>query len=139
MGIVLDTSVIIAAEKGRLNLPSFAADKPEQNFFISAVTAAELLHGVERAHPASRRVKRSAFVEKILSTIPILDYDLSIARRHATLWAILAAAGKPLGAYDMIIAASALEYGHTLATLNAGEFSRVAKLKLEDLSAYLDR
>src|SRR5262245_57485235 len=138
MGIVLDTSVIIAAEKGVLDLPSVAADNPEQNFFISAVTAAELLNGVERAKPASTRMKRTAFVEKFLSTVPILDYDLNVARRHAAIWAVLAEAGKVIGPYDMIIAASALEYGHLLATLNAREFSRVTKLTLLDLSAYLD-
>jgi len=139
MGIVLDTSVLIAAERERLQMAEFSAAHPEENFFITAITAAELLHGVERAHPAPRRAKRSALVEKFLSTLPVLDYDLAIARRHAALWAKLAGAGKSLGPYDMIIAASALEYGHSVATLNVSEFSMVSGLKLVDVSAHLDR
>jgi tRNA(fMet)-specific endonuclease VapC len=137
MGIVVDTSVFIAAEKGKFDLEAFAADHGQQNFFISVITAAELLVGVERAAPASRRNKRAAFVEALL-TIPTIEYDKAIARRHAAIWASLAAGGNQIGPYDMIIAATALEYGHSLATLNAGEFGRVAKLKLIDLAAYLD-
>src|SRR5690349_12951810 len=139
MGIVLDSSVIVAAERGRFDLPSFAADHAGESFFVAAVTAAELLIGVERAAPASRRMKRAAFVEKVLSTVPIIDYDLGIARRHAAIWARLADIGNVIGPYDMIIAASALEYGHLLATLNAKEFGRVSKLELVDLTAYLER
>lgn len=137
MGVVLDTSVLIAAEKGRIDMPAFAKAHSQQNFFITSVTAAELLLGVERANPASRRTKRSAFVEKILTTFPIIEYDLNIARRHSVLWAKLAASGKIIGPYDMIIAASALEYDHSLATLNVREFGYVPRLKLEDLSAFL--
>jgi len=51
MGIVLDTSVLIAAEKGQLRLLDFFVANSKESFFITAITAAELLHGVERAAP----------------------------------------------------------------------------------------
>jgi len=138
MGIVLDTSVLIAAEKQQLRMRDFSAAYQTESFFISAITAAELLHGVERATPPSRKAKRSQLVEHFLSSIPILDFDLSIARRHAALWAEMARSGFSLGPYDLIIAASALEHGHSVATLNSKEFARTPKLKLIDLSAFLD-
>jgi tRNA(fMet)-specific endonuclease VapC len=139
MGIVIDRSVLIAAERGRLQLAEFSAAHPDESFFITAITAAELLHGVERAQPAPRRAKRAALIEKFLSALPVLDYDLTLARRHAELWAKLAVKGKLIGPYDMIIAASALEYGHSLATLNVTEFRMVPGLRLVDVAAYLDR
>jgi len=138
MGVVLDTSVLTAAERQKLNLGSFAAANEDRSFFLTAITAAEFLHGVERAHPATRRAKLSAFAEKLFASIPIHDYDLAVARRQATLWGTLATAGNLLGPYDLIIAASALEYGHSLATLNVGEFSWGPGLWLVELTAYLD-
>ena len=139
MGIVLDTSVLIASEKKKLNFVSFAVAHQHQNVFLAAVTAAEFLYGVERAQPKARRASRSEFAEKLFASIPILDYDLNVARRHASLWATLTEKGKIIGPYDLIIAASALEYGHSVATLNVGEFSRVPGISLVDVSAYLDR
>jgi len=137
MGIVLDTSILIAAEKTKLDLASFAAANKEVAIYIAAITAAEYLVGVERAHPASRRAKRAAVGEQFLASVSVIDYDLTVARQHAKLWAAMAESGNMLGPYDMIIAASALEFGHLLATLNVGEFSKVRGLKLVEMDAFL--
>src|SRR5258708_9292561 len=137
MGIVLDTSVLIAAEKQRFDLEGLFAAYKQEPFFIAAITAAELLHGVERASPGGRRQKRSKYVEWVLSHIEAIDFDLSLARQHATLWAALETTGEPIGAHDLLIAATATQFDHALATLNQAEFKHVAGLRPIDLAPFL--
>ncbi len=85
MGTVIDSSVLIAAERGRLDWAEVLKSLPEdQPVAISAITASELLHGVHRAATAEQRAKREAFVERLLATLPVLGFDL-LAARHARL------------------------------------------------------
>lgn len=102
--LILDTTVFIDAERRGRQLNRLIAD--EDDVAIAAVTAAELLVGVELADDA-RRATRSAFVRSVLETVPIEDYDVQVARVHATLLAHVRRTGKPRGAHDLIIAATA--------------------------------
>lgn len=129
MGVILDSTVLIAAERQLLNLPAFFAAHAHEPMFIAAITVSELLHGVERATPA-RREKRARFVESLLASIEAIDFDLPVARRHARIWATLEAAGSPIGAHEIQIAATAVHHGHKVATLNTKDFKRVAGLHL---------
>ena len=138
MGVVLDSSVLIAAERGALNLDAMlAALPPGETTVTTAIVAAELLHGVERAHPEARRARRSAFVEALLGRLTLLPVDLGTARLYARIWATLAAAGQPIGPHDMLIAAVALQHRHAVATCNARHFRRVPGLEILDWSAPL--
>src|SRR5881275_2901882 len=103
MGLILDTSVLISAEKKRLDLARFFAAHPDETFFFAAITASELLHRVFRAHPAARKQERAAFVEALLAQIETIDFDLAVARRHAELWAELERKGQMIGPYDLLI------------------------------------
>lgn len=137
MGLMLDSSVIIAAERGHFDLEGFMeAEAPMESIFLATVTASELLHGVYRAVP-ERRARREAFVEAILLETPVLPFDLACARQHARLWADLLARGRIIGAHDMMIAATCLRFGHRLATLNKGEFARVTGLEMVDTHPFL--
>lgn len=74
---------------------------------IAAVTAAELLTGIElvsRQHSEAYR----AYVERMLTSVPIEEYDLSVARAHAVLLAHTRRAGRQRGRHDLIIAATAV-------------------------------
>jgi len=136
MGLIVDTSVLIAAEKRRFDLGRLFADNPKELFYIASITAAELLHGVERAQPAARRKARSTYVESILDSLEVIDFDLAVARRHAALWASLEKAGRVIGAYDLLIAATALHFDYAVVTLNMSEFQRANGLKLINPSPY---
>jgi tRNA(fMet)-specific endonuclease VapC len=136
MGLILDTSVLIAAEKQQFDLRRLFEARADEPFFIAAITAAELLHGVERAQPLARKKARSHYVEAVLSGIEAIDFDLSVARRHAVLWAVLEKAGKVIGAHDLLIAATALHHGYAVATLNLAEFRQVAGLRVIDPASY---
>jgi predicted nucleic acid-binding protein len=133
MGVILDTSVIIEAERGRLDFKKFTAGRESQPFGLSAITVAELLHGVHRADTEVRRIRRSAFVEKVIEIISIYSFDLQTARIYAAVWARLQQQGLPIGAHDMIIGATAINLGFSVATFNPRHFSRIPGLKLEIL------
>jgi predicted nucleic acid-binding protein len=139
VGFLIDSSLLVAHERGSLDLTELSreriAGREEEAFYVSVVTASELLHGVHRADDPARRAQRSAFVEAILSQIPVLAIDLPAARAHAELWAGLAVAGTPVGAHDLWIAATAVSRGLALVTLNRREFDRIPGLVVEDWSA----
>jgi tRNA(fMet)-specific endonuclease VapC len=137
MGLILDSSVLIAAERGRLRFAEFCSAQGDEELFIAAITASELLHGVERAGTPSIREKRAAWVEAMLAQLPVMEFDLEVARHHARLWAGLASNDLMIGPYDLQIAATARSRGFAVATLNLAEFARVPDLRLATLEAYL--
>ena len=134
MGVILDSSVLIGAERGRLDLEKVLRKlDPSTPVAIASITASELLHGVERADTAERKARRGKFVEGILKELPVFGFQLGEARIHARLWAFLHGKGQMIGAHDLIIAAACLNSDFALATLNRDEFERVPELKLVDL------
>jgi tRNA(fMet)-specific endonuclease VapC len=135
VGILIDSSVLIEHERQRLTLAQHLQGREDEEFFLSVISASELLHGVHRAQDASVRARRSAFVEAVLERFPLLEIDVSTARSHARLWADLAAAGTPVGPNDLWLAATAVTHGLTLVTVNVREFSRVPGLRVEPWSA----
>lgn len=83
MGLILDTSLLIADERGRFDMPGFLRRFPGAQPMIAAITASELLHGVERAQDAARKARREGHVEQILAAISVQPFDLTQARVHA--------------------------------------------------------
>jgi tRNA(fMet)-specific endonuclease VapC len=131
MGILIDASVLIEHERGRLDLAHHLEAREDEEFFLSVVTASELLHGVYRAGEAGIRARRSAWVEALLDRSPLLPVDLSVARAHAQLWAELAGRGQMIGPHDLWLAASCIAHGLTMVTANPREFERVPGLAVE--------
>jgi len=129
--LLVDTSVLISLERAQRPPLELVARLGERSASLSAVTASELLHGVHRADDAIRRGRRDRFVETVLSVFPVRPFDLDSARVHAALWADLASRGKPIGAHDLIIAATALASDLTLLTADLRHFDRVEDLSLE--------
>ncbi len=121
MGVVLDTSFLIEHERQRLTLPD------EQELGIAAITASELLQGVHRGS-AQHRVRREVFVERIFQDISVIPFDLEIARVHARLWAELLARGQVPPAHDLLVAATAIARGWSLATLDRRHFAEIPGL-----------
>jgi tRNA(fMet)-specific endonuclease VapC len=96
---------------------------------IAAVTAAELWVGVELAD-ARHRPKRATFVEQVVSTIPVEDYDLAVAEVHAGLLIEARRAGRPRGAHDLLIAATAIARDRALISLDRTGFEGIRGLDL---------
>lgn len=119
MATLIDASVLIAAERGRLDLPALLQGHGEEDVALAAITASELLHGVHRATKPALRARREAFVEQILANLPVVPFDLVAARVHARLWAQLAARGVTVGAHDLLVASTALAIGSRVAIRDA--------------------
>ena len=132
MGLVIDTDVWVLAEKSAQSL-DLARWAQYGGAYMSAITASELLVGVERANTALRRAQRGAFVESLLSTVPVLEFSMPVVRTHARM---VAALSKNLtaGAHDALIAATALHHGYALLTRNVADFKIFAGLKVEAFS-----
>jgi tRNA(fMet)-specific endonuclease VapC len=88
------------------------------------------LVGVHLANSQARRNQRQAFVEGVLMLFPVLDFSASSARIHAELYASLRQKGKLIGAHDLIIAATALQHGFAVLTVNVREFKRISGLNV---------
>ncbi|MEI6205507.1 MAG: type II toxin-antitoxin system VapC family toxin [Desulfuromonadales bacterium] len=131
MGVILDSSEIIALERSRGLVESLVAGREDETFGISVVTVAELLHGVERADTESRKIRRQAFVEKVIEMIPLFPFDSGVARIYARIWASLVQRGFTVGAHDLIIAATAISLDYTVITANVRDFEKIDGLRLE--------
>jgi tRNA(fMet)-specific endonuclease VapC len=132
MGLVIDTDVWVLAEKTG-NTLDFARWASYGGAYMSAITASELLVGVERANTAERRAQRGAFVENLLSSIPVLEFSMPVVRTHARLLAALSK-NVTAGAHDALIAATAVHHGYALLTRNIDDFKIFAGLKVEAFS-----
>jgi tRNA(fMet)-specific endonuclease VapC len=88
---------------------------------VAAVTVAELRVGALLGSRAASRA-RSAFVEDVLATIPVVPYDVGTAEAHALLLADVRRQGTPRGAHDLIIAATAAATGRVVVTADATAF-----------------
>ncbi len=132
MGILIDSSIFIHAERSGADMSAYVRGREEEEIFISVISASELLHGAHRAGASGIKAKRLAFVEGVLSGIPLLGIDLATARSHARLWADLSRRGRMIGAHDSWLAATCLTHGLRLATSNVREFKRVPGLELEE-------
>lgn len=127
MAIILDADVIIRGERGAFDLEAWLRSRPSDLFQVAAVAVAELWHGVERA-TGSRKMRRRQYLEAVLAPLPVLPYTDQTALEHARIWAQLEAAGTRIGAHDLILAATALEHGHDVATFNPRHFRLVPGL-----------
>jgi tRNA(fMet)-specific endonuclease VapC len=141
LGLILDTSILVADERAKFDMPSFLrqagamAGQPA----IAAITASELLHGVERAADRVRKALRQSHVEQVLASLLVLPFDLAEARCHARIWADLEARGLMIGPHDAQIAATALAQSQDLATINTREFQRVPGLQVFDATPFARR
>ena len=123
--LLLDTTFLVDAERGGVDLDATIAE--DDDVAIAAITVAELLVGVGLA--SSRHVSsRQAYLDGILATIPVLNYDQKVAAAHAELLVEVHRAGRPRGAHDLIIAATARSTDRVVVTADAaalGELSGV--------------
>lgn len=110
--LILDTGVLIEAERGRELAAFLAAD---DDVAIAAVTLTELKVGVALAS-AQRREPRRRFVQRVLDLIPVEEYGVPTTDAHADLLAHVRRSGRTRGAHDLQIAATARATSRTVVT-----------------------
>ena len=130
MGTLIDSSVLIAAERRKLDLDDALGTHTEEPVGIASITASELLHGVHRAGTIAQRQRRETFVERLLAVLPVFPFDLGTARIHAALWAGLASKGASVGSHDLLIGATAIALGYRVATRDRRSFGKIPGLEV---------
>ena len=132
MRAMLDTNTCIFAINNNAAVRSrFVLEYPS-GMAISAITEAELWHGVENsAMPARNAETLRAF----LATVTVFPFDTLAAAEYGRVRARLKRAGTPIGDRDTLIASHAKALGLTLVTNNIHEFQRVESLSIEDWMA----
>jgi len=111
---------LVDAERSNNDLDAVIDD--EDDVAIAAITVAELQVGVELSRGKTRH-NRQELLDEVVATVPIVDYDLEVARAHARLLVTVRQQGRPRGAHDLIIAATALSSNRFLVTADIGAFS----------------
>jgi tRNA(fMet)-specific endonuclease VapC len=114
--LILDTGVIVAAVRGRVDLAAFA---DQDDVILPAVAVAEYLTGVELDPEPTRRAVQQAFLDELLGVLPVANYDRAVAVHHAALLAHVRRSGRARGAHDLIIAATARATARTLVSTDA--------------------
>ena len=117
--LILDTGVLVALERGQQIPVDVLPD--DADIVIAAITASELLVGVALAD-GRHRATRQATVDAILGAFDVIPFDVETARHHAVLLAHARRAGRPRGAHDLQIAATARATGRTLLTTERTAF-----------------
>lgn len=127
MGLIIDTNFFIDVENKRLNLDKLSTLTEYGEAYIAAITVSELLVGVHMAKSADIRVRRSAFVESILSAMPVLKFDEIVARSYAEIYAhYLKPRNKSASnVHDLQIASTALAHGFAILTSNVDDFNKI--------------
>lgn len=130
MRYMLDTNICIYAIKHKPEkvLEELQRHDPS-DVCISAVTYAELIHGVEKSAAIE---KNRLALSLLLANIEIFDFDAKAADCYGKIRAELEKKGSPIGPLDMMIAGHARSLEFTLVTNNIKEFSRVSGLRQEN-------
>jgi tRNA(fMet)-specific endonuclease VapC len=99
---------------------------------VSAISAAELYHGVVRSNAADTELDR---VRSLLEIVRVMDFGTNAAISYGLVRGMLERGGQLIDQVDMLIAGHALSLGATLVTHNTREFRRVPGLLIEDWGA----
>lgn len=130
MKYLLDTCTVSDFVKGQPGVLARIKAMPPNLIAISSITRFEVEFGL--ALNAERARKLAPVLHAFLGAIATLTFDEADAQAAAGIRAVLQKKGKPIGAYDVLIAGCGLARGLVVVTANAGEFQRVGGLQVED-------
>ena len=117
--LLLDTTFLISADRDSRSLDAVISD--DDDVAIAAISVAELTVGVELSRGKRARDRR-AFVDDLMATVPVIPYDVTVADSHATLLVAVRRQGRPRGAHDLIIAATAHATGRDVVSADPAGF-----------------
>jgi tRNA(fMet)-specific endonuclease VapC len=133
---LLDTNVCIALINGRPERVRRRFERVStagEAIATSSVVLFELWYGVAKSQRPKVNAERVATF--LAGPLEILDFSADDAEHAGRIRAALEVAGKPIGAYDLLIAGQAVRNKATLVTANSSEFARVRGLRLQDWAA----
>jgi tRNA(fMet)-specific endonuclease VapC len=126
---MLDTNICIYVIKNRPASLKQKFNRLADQLCISAVTLSELYYGAEKS---TRKDQNLEVIEAFTARLEVLPYADKASAHYGNIRTELELAGKPIGPYDLMIAAHARSEGLIVVTNNLREFERVAGLRVEN-------
>ena len=130
MRYLLDTCVISDFIKGELGTQARLKQTPPNDIAVSVITVMELRYGLLINPQRAQKIEPA--IVSFLTSVTTLSFGKAEAEQAAQIRAILKAQGQPIGAYDVLIAATALQHNLFMVTANQREFDRVPGLQTEN-------
>ena len=130
MKYMLDTNIcIFAIRNSNDNVLKKFHDHLDDELYISSITLAELMYGVEKSRKPEQN--RNALLQ-FLTLIDIKEFSEKAAIEYGKIRAFLENQGTPIGPLDTLIAAHAVSENMILVTHNTKEFLRIPDLTVEN-------
>ena len=137
MGLILDSSVLIAAERQgeavEQLLERILTKAGDQETALSAVALVELVHGIHRAKVPEIRARREAFIQELLADVPIYPFTQAIAFLAGRIDGEQQSKGVKIPFQDLLIGATALHLDYAVVTFNPRHFRMIPDLAVEQI------
>ena len=137
MGLVLDSGVLIAAERDARPVSKLLAtlqqEHGETEIVLSSITVIELEHGLHRARTPEQARKRREYLDTVFSAVPVEPFTRAMAQLAAKVDADARKLGRTIPFADLLIGATALHFGYSVGTRNLRHFQLVPDLGIVQL------
>ncbi len=137
MGLILDSSVVIAAERRGDTVEQFIERvvnvTGDQDAALSAVGLTELIHGLYRVKTPAMRLRRESFLNELLADLTVYPYTKETAMLAGKLDGEQQSKGVVIPFGDLLIGATALSLGYSVLTVNLRDFRRIPGLSVVQL------
>lgn len=139
MGLILDSSVAISAERRRLPVEDMLAGIRDTvgsvEIALSVVSVMEMEHGIWRVKEAAQAARRRQFLEDLIGSVPVYPVTTELARKAGRIDAEQQERGVRIAFPDLLIGVSALDLGYAVATSNVRHFGLIPNLLVQRLCA----
>jgi predicted nucleic acid-binding protein len=137
MGLILDSSIVIAAERQRETviqlLRRIVSTAGDQRVALSAVGLTELAHAIYRAPNPVQRQNHERYIADLMANMEVVPYAKAAALLAAKIDGEQRAQGVTIPFTDLMIGVTALEHGYAVATVNLRHFALISGLKIVQL------
>jgi tRNA(fMet)-specific endonuclease VapC len=134
MGLILDSSVVIAAERRGDTVEQFIEGvvnaTGDQDAALSAIGLTELIHGLYRAKTPAMRLRRESFLTELLADLTVYPYTKETAMLAGKLDGEQQSKGVVIPFGDLLIGATALSLDYSVLTVNLRDFRRIPGLSV---------
>lgn len=138
MGIILDSSVVISAERHRETIAQLLRNivtvTGDQEVGLSSVGLTELIHGIYRANTPERRKTRELFINELISFVNVYPFTRETALVAGKIDGEQQAKGIVIPFADLLIGATALSLDYSVVTVNPRDFSWIPGLSVTQLA-----
>ena len=132
MGLVLDSGVLIFAERGARPVSSLLAtleqEQGETAVVLSSITVIELEHSLHRARTVEQARNRRHFLDTVFAAIPVEPFTRDMTQIAAKVDAEARKMGSVIPFADLLIGATALRFGYGVGTRNLRHFRMIPNL-----------